>query len=116
DPAIGRAVALGAVAAAANGEIQACLAGELDDRPDVVDVRHAHDHGGMAIDVAGGDLARGFVVLVLRAGDAAVEPAAEGVDVNAGVGEARAGNGHERPPSGEGLIVAEMAESGPRAR
>ena len=73
DAAVGRAVARRAVPAAADRQLQAGLARDLDDGLHVLDVRDPHDHGGPPVDVPVHDLARCVVVVVVRADDAAVD-------------------------------------------
>ena len=72
-PALGYAVARGAVTAAADGQLQPALAGERDRVRHVVGVGRAHDQRGTAVDRAEEDRARLVVVGVVRADHAALE-------------------------------------------
>jgi len=67
DPAIRDAVAGEAVRAAPDGELDSRLAGERDDRRDLVGVRRPDDRGGPAVDGAAVHGARLVVARVLRA-------------------------------------------------
>ncbi len=73
DPALGRAVAGHAVAAASHGELQPVLAGVRDRSCDVVGVRDLDDRGRPAVDVAVEDGARLVVVGMAGLDHAALE-------------------------------------------
>jgi hypothetical protein len=73
DPALGAAVARGAVGAAADRELGAGVAGEGDDAGDVGGVGGADDDGGPAVVVGVDDGARLVVVWILRGEDLALE-------------------------------------------
>jgi hypothetical protein len=86
DAAVGSAMAGAAVAAAPDGELEARLAGEIDDGGDVRRVRHADDGGRVAVGEVVEDGPGVVVALVAGTEDAAVEAGAEVVDVEAGSG------------------------------
>ena len=77
DPALGGAVAGGAVAAAADGQLGPGLARERDDAGDVGGVGGADDHGRAAVDRAHEDAPRVVVVGVVGRDDPAVDVVGE---------------------------------------
>ena len=91
DPAVGRAVALRAVAAGPDREIQPGLARQGDDLLDVVDARDADDDGRAAIDMPRLDLALGVVVVVVGSDDLAGDAAAEPREIELGRAVGRVG-------------------------